>query len=64
MAKYTNTNTQIHKYTYTQIQFLPKSAQILHERDHQFTRSFTRRGLRVKKIVPTSQGVPGENSDQ
>ena len=26
MAKYTNTNTQIHKYTYTQIQFLPKSA--------------------------------------
>ena len=59
-----NTQIQIHKYTYTKIQFLPKSAQILHERDHQFTRSFTRRGLRVKKIVPPSQGVPGANSDQ
>ena len=49
MAKYTNTNTQIHKYTYTQIQFLPKSAEKSAERDHQFTRGFTRRAPRVKK---------------
>ena len=59
-----NTQIQIHKYTYTQIQFLPKSAEKSAERDHQFTQGFTRRGLRVKKIVPPSQGVPGANSDQ
>ena len=53
------TNTHIHKYS-----FFPKSADILHERDHQFTRGFTRRGPRVKKIVPPSQGDPGTNSDQ
>ena len=64
MAKYTNTNTQIHKYTYTQIQFLPKSAQILHERDHKVAGPLTRMGGPAKKIVPPSQGVPGANSDQ
>ena len=37
---------------------------IQHERDHQFTRRFTRMRCRVKKIVPPSQGVPGTNSDQ
>ena len=59
-----NTQIQIHKCTYTQIQFLPKCADKSAERDHQFTRSFTRRGPRVKKIVPPSQGVPGANSEQ
>jgi len=61
MAKYTKTNTQIHKYTYSFYQkVLKKSA----ERAHQFTRGFTRRGPRVKKIVPPSPGCSGANSDR
>ena len=67
MAKYTNTNTQIHKYVHLSpnlhIHYVQLSTS-LHERDHQFTRRFTRRGCRVKKIVPPSQGVPGANSDR
>ena len=64
MAKYTNTNTQIHKYTYTQIQFLPKSADILHERDHKVAGALIRMGAPAKKIVPPSQGDPGAYSDR
>ena len=67
MAKYTNTNTQIHKYVHLSpnlhIHYVQLSTS-LHERDHQFTWRFTRRGCRVKKNVPPSQGVPGAYSDQ
>ena len=61
MAKYKNKNTQMHKYTYTQIQFLPKKSA---EGAHQFTGRFTRRGRPVKKIVPPSPGCSGANSDR
>ena len=67
MAKYTNTNTQIHKYVHLSpnlhIHYVQLSTS-LHERDHKVAGPLTRMGGPAKKIVPPSQGVPGANSDQ
>ena len=67
MAKYTNTNTQIHKYVHLSknlhIHYVQLSTS-LHERDHQFRGRLTCMGRPLKKIVPPSQGVPGANSDR
>ena len=67
MAKYTNTNTQIHKYVHLSpnlhIHYVQLSTS-LHERDHKVAGHLTCMGCPAKKIVPPSQGVPGANSDQ
>ena len=67
MAKYTNTNTQIHKYVHLSpnlhIHYVQLSTS-LHERDHKVAGPLRRMGGPAKKIVPPSQGVPGANSDR
>ena len=61
IATYIYNKIRVYIITYTQMQFLPKSAGKSAERDHQFTGSFTRRGLRVKKNCTTiSRGSGGK----
>ena len=55
-----NTQIQILKYIYTQIQFLPKSADILHERDHKVAGALTRMGAPAKKLYHHLKGIQGK----
>ena len=62
MAKYTNTNTQIHKYVHLSrnlhIHYVQLSTS-LHERDHKVAGHLTRMGCPAKKLFHHLKGFQG-----